>query len=268
MGGNEQVCIKIVGHIWRYFLKGGYSGRRCWVYECHALAAGYVLPSRSAQSTPTAVGREAEVSPCSGLANSGYCHLGFLLMENAACCFQKTMYNEVVGREPREYSGEILSRSESAPGKVKGSCALARSQASARAPRPAFSLMLSEHARRENTSSTAVKSSSGELAFTDSSKEGQGPAFPSGSQIGFQARSYSVYPGKGKTPSLPFPASHRPSRIIFQCCFCGGACRWFLFLNLRSFQKCIPILLCMLQPHLRQSPSLVKTCFLHSWRRS
>lgn len=144
MGGNEQVCIKIAGHIWRYFLKGGYSGRRCWVYECDALVAGYVLPSRSAQFTPTAVGREAEVSPCPGLANSGYCHLGFLLMENAACCLQKTMYNEGVRREPWEYPGEILSRSESAQGKVKGSCALARPQASARAPRPAFSCMLSE----------------------------------------------------------------------------------------------------------------------------
>lgn len=54
------------------------------------------------------------MAPRPGLADSEYdSRLGFLLMENAACCLQRTIYTEGVSSEPC-VSGETLSRSERA----------------------------------------------------------------------------------------------------------------------------------------------------------
>lgn len=140
----------------------------------------------------------------------------------------------------------ITRGSEGSPGSIRGKSYLGlkapkeRSKAAApwRAPRPARAhraqlspvcCLSSEHAPRENTSATAVKSSSGELAFTDSPRRGRGLRSPAGLQIGFQARSCSVYPGKGKTRSLPFPLAAAPPGLSFSVAFAEELADGFYF---------------------------------------
>lgn len=123
-------------------------------------------------------GREAQVSPCPGLANIGYCQLGFLLMEGATCCLEspfKMRWSEV---SPASIWGNPIS-AWNRPRKGQ------RQLRDWQVPRPACAHGWLLNAARtvypiEDTSMIAEKyrPQLEELTFIESSKEKEGPVFP------------------------------------------------------------------------------------------